>query len=45
MYILFTGKHPLYENGDSTEKYIEKLLNPQFAFPGSLSEYSTDIIK
>jgi len=43
MYILFVSKHPLYESGDSTEAYIERLLNPHFIFPKTFSEYSAYI--
>jgi len=38
MYILLTGKHPFYKEGDSVEEYSKKMLNPQFEFTEGVSE-------
>lgn len=37
LYIIITGRHPLYENGDNIETYLAKLKNPVWAFPPHFS--------
>mmetsp|Transcript_33177 Transcript_33177/g.30116 ORF Transcript_33177/g.30116 Transcript_33177/m.30116 type:complete len:83 (-) Transcript_33177:1773-2021(-) len=33
MFIMLTGKHPIYEKGDSKQSYIKKLESVKFEFP------------
>jgi serine/threonine protein kinase len=37
MYILVTGNHPLYEITDTKETYIQKLNQPKWEFPSTLT--------
>jgi len=37
--LLSGGKHPLYENHDTEESYMEKLENPEWVFPSSFNRY------
>jgi len=39
MYVLLTGKHPLYDINDSLEAYSKKLEKPNFKFNDVFSEY------
>ena len=41
MYILLTGKHPLYNQKDTTKTYVAKIANPSFTFPSTFSEWSS----
>ncbi len=43
MYILITGKHPLYESGDELDKYLSKLKSPQWKFPPVFSPLAKDL--
>ncbi len=37
MYILLSGKHPLYESSDVMDKYLVKLKSPAWTFPADFS--------
>lgn len=39
MYILITGKHPIYVYGDTVEKYKARVINPKYEFTKRFSEY------
>ncbi len=40
MYMLLSkGKHPLYEPHDTEETYSEKLKNPEWDFPPTITKY------
>jgi len=38
MYILLTGRHPLYDKNDTIKSYAKKIANPTFTFPETFSE-------
>jgi len=39
MYMLLSGKHPLYEEEDTFSSYSKKLYSPKHSFPDTFSEY------
>jgi hypothetical protein len=38
MYIVITGKHPIYRSGDKVSEYILKIKDPKWTFPEDFSE-------
>jgi calcium/calmodulin-dependent protein kinase I len=38
MYILITGKHPLFKHNDTMETYVARLKNIEWEFPKEFSE-------
>eukprot|EP01022_Parablepharisma_sp_SALTPOND_P017610 TRINITY_DN2841_c0_g1_i1.p1 TRINITY_DN2841_c0_g1~~TRINITY_DN2841_c0_g1_i1.p1 ORF type:complete len:334 (-),score=4.27 TRINITY_DN2841_c0_g1_i1:549-1550(-) len=42
MYILITGKHPIYQSGDELDKYLAKIKAPEWKFPESFSELAKE---
>eukprot|EP00826_Nyctotherus_ovalis_P053309 TRINITY_DN6906_c0_g1_i11.p5 TRINITY_DN6906_c0_g1~~TRINITY_DN6906_c0_g1_i11.p5 ORF type:complete len:127 (-),score=10.18 TRINITY_DN6906_c0_g1_i11:869-1249(-) len=42
VYMLLTGKHPIYRQGDSKNGYVEKLRQPVWEFPDDFSELAKD---
>ena len=38
MFILITGKHPLYDKNDTKSNYVAKLRDPEWSFPSQFSE-------
>ena len=43
MYILLTGRHPLYKNGEGIEAYTVKLKNPIWDFSKGFSKLAKDL--
>lgn len=39
MYVLMTGKHPIYQEGDNINDYLRKLSTMKFTFPTGISKY------
>lgn len=37
MFVIITGYHPFYLNGESKESYKKKLLNPKWEYPSEFS--------
>jgi len=40
MYILIEGRHPLYNDGDRSEAYANKLMDPKWQFSENFTEYT-----
>lgn len=43
MYVILTGRHPIYEHGDTMITYKEKLKNPNWFFPEGFSELAKNL--
>jgi len=43
MYIVITGKHPIYRNRDKVSEYISKIKDPEWVFPENFSELAKDL--
>ena len=41
-YIILTGRHPIYKNGDNLNEYIKKIKEPKWEFPSGFSELAKD---
>ena len=43
MYILITGRHPMYKKGEKTDNYLMKIKEPKWRFPKEFSILARDL--